>query len=137
MRFASSPGVLALVVVGASAFSSAPAHAGFEVGVTAGPHTFNEELELGVEDRAGAESLRNSVCFGARLGIMFGSMIGIEAEGGVIPSEGRNVVFDVWTMSARAHVIAQFRAAEAKNKVVPFIVAGGGILNVMKTENPV
>jgi OOP family OmpA-OmpF porin len=125
----------ALVSAGAIALQAAPASANVEVGVTAGPHSFNEDLELGVEDRDDAASLRNSVFFGIRLGFMFGDMIGVEGEAGAIPTEARDPVFDVWTISARAHLIAQFLASNPKNKVVPFVVVGAGMLSTVETAN--
>jgi hypothetical protein len=127
--------ILAAVALGAIALHAAPASANVEVGVTAGPHSFNEDSELGVEDRDEAASLRNSVFFGIRLGFMFGDLIGIEGEAGAIPTESRDPVFDVWVLSARAHVIAQFMAGNPAHKVVPFVLAGGGMLNVLKTSN--
>jgi hypothetical protein len=104
---------------GAIALSAAPARANVEVGATAGPHLFSEDNELGVEDRDDATSLRNSVLFGLRLGFGFTDMLGIEAEAGVIPSESRELVFDVWALALRAQLIAQFGADKPEKKVIP------------------
>jgi OmpA-OmpF porin, OOP family len=129
----------ALGAVAALSYGASPAAANVEIGATAGPHIFNEANELGVEDRADATSLRNSVLFGLRLGITFNDMLGVEAELGVIPSEGRDLVFDVWALTYRAHLIAQFRAADPAAKLLPFVVAGAGAMQVVssaKTEPP-
>ena len=120
--------------VGAVAALSAPAHANVEVGATAGLHTFSVNNELGVADEKGAYSLRNSAFFGVRLGIGFGDMLGVELEGGVIPTEERGLVYDVWVATYRAHVIAQFGAADAKKKLVPFALLGGGLQQIVSTD---
>jgi len=118
-----------------AALSASPALANVEVGATAGLHTFSVNSELGVADAPDAYSLRNSALFGARLGIGFGDMLGVELEAGVIPTEERGLVYDVWVATYRAHVIAQFRAADPKNKAIPFVVAGGGLLHVISSDN--
>lgn len=117
-----------------AALSASAAHAGVEVGVTAGLHTFSVNNELGVADTPNATSLRNTVLFGIRLGMMFGDMIGVEVEGGVMPSEDRNLVYDVFAVTGRGHVIAQFRAADPNNKLIPFAVLGGGVTNVFASD---
>ena len=106
-------GALAVLTVAPS-----PAAANVEIGVTAGPHIFSEDNELGVEDREDATSLRNSVLFGIRLAT-FTDMLGVEAEVGGIPAESRSLVFDIWNVTYRAHLIAQFRASKPENKLVP------------------
>src|SRR5258705_11065869 len=85
------------------------AHANVEIGGTAGIHVFSKNNELGVPDVPDAPSERNSALFGLRLGVMFGDTLGIEGEVGVIPSEERMLVYDVWNMTYRGHLIAQFR----------------------------
>ena len=121
--------------LGVLALSSSPALANVEVGATAGPHLYNEDNELGVYDSDDATSLRNSVLFGLRLGFTFTPMLGAEAELGVIPSEARGLVFDVWNLTYRAHVIAQFRADDPANKLVPFVVLGAGAMTVLSSDN--
>ncbi len=118
-----------------ASLSAAPAAANVEVGATAGPHMFSENSELGVQDRPDATSLRNSVFFGMRLGYYLNDMIGIEAEAGAMPSEGRDQVFDVLTISARLQVLAQFGAADMAKKLIPFVVLGGGIEKVQSSDN--
>jgi OOP family OmpA-OmpF porin len=117
-----------------AATSAAPAAANVEVGATAGPHMFSENDELGVDDREDATSLRNSVFFGLRLGYYFSDMLGVELEAGAIPSEGRDQVFDVWTLAPRVQLVAQFGAADASKKLIPFVVLGGGINKVMSSD---
>jgi len=122
--------------VGAAiALTSQPAHANVEVGATAGLHTFSVNNELGVSDLEAATSLRNSALFGLRLGVGFGDMLGVEAELGVIPTEERNLVYDVWAVTYRAHVLAQFRAAKPENKLLPFVLVGGGLMQVVNSGN--
>ncbi|MCB9565008.1 MAG: OmpA family protein [Kofleriaceae bacterium] len=121
--------------LGGIALSASPAEANVEVGVTAGPHQFSENNELGVADRADATSLRNSVFFGVRIGYMLSDMLGVEVEGGVIPSEGRDLVFDAWVASARLHLIAQFGADDPAKKLIPFAVLGAGFNDVVSSDN--
>ncbi|MEZ4399802.1 MAG: OmpA family protein [Kofleriaceae bacterium] len=115
------------------ALAATPAHAGVEVGVTAGLHVFNDDNELGVPDVADATSLRNTALFGIRLGYMFTDMLGVEVEGGIMPTEDRGLVYDVFAGTLRAHLIAQFRAADPNNKLLPFVVAGGGGTKVLSS----
>ena len=46
-------------------------------------------------------------------------MLGVEGEFGVIPSEAREQVFDIWNVTYRAHLVAQFRAEDPANKLDP------------------
>jgi OOP family OmpA-OmpF porin len=111
------------------------ASANVEIGGIAGVHVFSETNELGVPDTATAFSQRNSAVFGARIGYYFNSHLGIELDFGVIPSEARQMVIDVWNITYRAHLIYQFRAANPDNKVVPFIFGGAGVMQVVSTQN--
>jgi OOP family OmpA-OmpF porin len=117
----------------AIAGSASVASANVEIGGTAGIHTFATDDELGVPDVKSAASERNSALFGLRLGVMFNEMFGIEGEFGVIPSESRQQVFDVWNITYRAHVLAQFRAADPNVKLVPFALIGGGAVSVVSS----
>ncbi len=137
MSFQRGPKLLALALAGGAvlATGASPASANVELGITAGPHMFSVNNELGVADRSDATSLRNSVLFGLRLGFGFNDMIGLEAEAGAIPSEGRNLVFDVWTAVYRAHLIVQFGADDPNKKLVPFIVFGAGAITVTESDN--
>jgi OOP family OmpA-OmpF porin len=126
------PTLLATLAIAASA---SIASANVEIGGTAGVHTFSSTNELGVPDVPNADSLRNSALFGVRIGVMFNDMLGIEGEFGVVPSEARQMVFDVWTITYRAHIIAQFLADNPRNKLIPFVVAGGGAMSIVSSAN--
>src|SRR4029078_3646710 len=107
------------------------AHANVEIGGTAGIHVFAHDNELGVPDVDDAPSERNSALFGLRLGVTFNDMLGVEGEVGVIPSETRAMsLADIWTVTYRAHLIAQFGAADPAKKLVPFALVGGGATTV-------
>ena len=88
------PTVVAVLVACGIAASSSVARANVEIGGTAGIHVFSTSNELGVNDSPSANSERNSALFGARVGVFFGSMFGVEGEFGVVPSESRQMVFD-------------------------------------------
>ncbi|NVB77198.1 MAG: OmpA family protein [Kofleriaceae bacterium] len=112
------------------------ASANVEIGGTAGIHVFSTTNELGVPDVANAESERNSALFGLRLGVTFTDMLGVEGEVGVIPTETRGgSLADVWNLTYRGHLIAQFGAANPAKKLIPFILAGGGATAVVKSKN--
>jgi outer membrane protein OmpA-like peptidoglycan-associated protein len=123
------PALVAALGLGVSSAS-----ANVEVGGTAGVHVFSETNELGVNDVAGAPSERNSALFGARVGVFFGDMIGVEGEFGIVPSEARQQVFDVWNVTYRAHIVAQFRAKDENAKVIPFVFLGGGGMSIVKSD---
>ena len=129
------PTLAAALAVGGLTASTTVAHANVEIGGTAGIHVFSENNELGVSDTEDAPSERNSALFGLRLGAFFGNIIGVEAEVGVVPSESRTLVFDIWNLTYRAHLVAQFRADKPENKVIPFILAGGGAFQVIDSQN--
>src|SRR5262245_1370234 len=111
------------------------ASANVEIGGTAGVHSFSETNELGVFDMPNAPSERNSALFGVRLGVFFNDMLGVEGEFGVIPSESRTFGFDVTKLGCRAHLVAQFRAAQPENKLIPFVFLGGGAMQVVDSKN--
>jgi OOP family OmpA-OmpF porin len=115
--------------------TAATASANVEVGGTAGIHVFSSTNELGVPDVKDAPSERNSALFGLRLGFFFNDIIGVEGEVGVVPSEGRERVFDIWNVTYRAHIVAQFGAKNPKNKVVPFVLVGGGVFQIVDSKN--
>jgi outer membrane protein OmpA-like peptidoglycan-associated protein len=124
----------AALMAGGIALSSSAALANVEVGATAGVHVFSTNNELGVADVEDAESLRNSALFGVRLGYYLNDMLGIEVEAGAVPTEPRGMVFDVWNLSYRGQVVAQFRAGNPANKFVPFVLVGGGVMQVFKSD---
>ncbi len=122
---------IAVALVTVASVSSA-AHAGVEVGGTAGLHVFSESNALGTKDNDPTHQA-NSALFGLRLGVYFTPMLGIEVEGGVIPTEsaGTDVVFDIFNVAARAQLVAQFRAENPDNKIIPFVLAGAGMMRVV------
>ncbi len=116
--------------------SATVASANVEIGGTAGIHVFSTTNELGVPDVDDAASERNSALFGLRLGFTFNDMLGVEGEFGVIPSETRGgALADVWNLTYRGHLIAQFGAGNPAKKLIPFILAGGGATAVVKSKN--
>jgi len=115
--------------------ATSAAHANVEIGGIAGIHVFSETNELGTPDTPTADSERNSAVFGFRVGYFFNSHLGVEVEFGVIPSEARQMVFDVWNITYRAHLVYQFRAANPNNKLVPFVFAGAGIMQIVQSGN--
>ena len=128
--------VTALAAGGIAATASvATASPTVEIGGTAGIHIFSSTNELGVPDVSGAASERNSALFGVRVGVQFTDIIGIEGEFGVIPSESRQQVFDVWNLFYRAHLIFQFGASDPTRKLIPFVLGGGGAMQVVSTGN--
>ncbi|MBX3159402.1 MAG: OmpA family protein [Deltaproteobacteria bacterium] len=140
------PAVVTLAALSLTTLAPAPAQAGVEIGGTAGIHVFSLTNELGVPDISKdtcpdiemtcAPSQRNSALFGLRIGVFFGDMLGVEAELGVVPSEARQLVFDVWNLVTRAHLVAQFRAKDPNNKLIPFGLIGGGAMSVVSTSGP-
>ncbi|HEY0250939.1 MAG TPA: outer membrane beta-barrel protein, partial [Kofleriaceae bacterium] len=127
--------VAALVAAGGIASSVKDASANVEIGGTAGVHLFSDTNELGVPDVKDAPSERNSALFGLRLGIMFNDIFGVEGEFGLIPSESRSLVFDIWNITYRGHVIAQFGASDPNRKLIPFVLVGGGAMQVVDSKN--
>ena len=127
--------VAALGIAASGLGMTSVAHANVEIGGTAGIHVFSTNNELGVPDVANAPSERNSALFGLRLGMTFNDMLGVEGEFGVIPSESRSLVFDIWNVTYRAHLIAQFGAKDPAKKLVPFVLAGGGAMSVVDSKN--
>ena len=115
--------------------TASTAHANVEIGGTAGVHVFNHANELGVADTADAPSERNTALFAVRLGVFFNDMFGVEGEFGLLPSESRTFVVDVWNITYRAHLVAQFRADDPDAKLIPFVLAGGGAMQVVSTDN--
>jgi len=128
--------VAALGLAAAAAVAPSTASANVEIGGTAGIHVFSTTNELGVPDVDEAPSERNSALFGLRLGVMFNDMLGVEGEVGVIPSETRGMsLADIWNVTYRAHLIAQFGAADPAKKLVPFALVGGGATTVVDSKN--
>jgi OOP family OmpA-OmpF porin len=123
--------MVAALAVGGITVSTRAAHANVEIGGTAGLHVFAHDNELGVNDVPDANSEHNSALFGLRLGVFVTPMFGVEGEFGVIPSESRRSVFDVWNITYRAQVVAQFRAADPQVKLIPFALLGLGAFQIV------
>jgi len=128
------PSLVAALAAGGIAATVAPAHADIEIGGTTGVHIFSDTSELGVEDVPTANSERNSAQLGLRLGVFFRSLLGVEAELGVIPGEARAQAYEIWNLTYRAHLVAQYRGGESANKLVPFVLLGGGAIQVVSTD---
>jgi len=124
--------VLAVSLVGAPTLASAEV----EFGGLAGLHVFSSTSGLGTEDNASMpNSLGNSALFGFRLGVYFG-LIGVEAEAGVIPSETRDSpLFSVATGAFRANLVAQFRNKVPDARLLPFVLAGAGLLKIVDSAD--
>ena len=125
----------ALLAAGGITLTASAASANVEIGVGAGLHLFSVNNELGVPDRPDAPSLQNSVLFNARLGFYLGSYIGLEAEGGFIPTEIRDVTQSVSVLTYRGHLVLQLRAANPDAVFIPFILGGGGAFQVLESDD--
>jgi len=122
--------VLALLAV------SSTASANVEVGGVAGLHIFSSKSNLGyISTSPQATTQKNSALFGMRLGVYVSNALGLELEGGLIPSESRTLVFDVFNIAARAQVVYQFRTSVPEHNLIPFVLAGAGMLDLVKTNN--
>ncbi len=130
-RFAAA--VLGTLVLGTTA-----AHAGVEIGGLAGLHVFSTTNGLGVPDASvnpmrAEVSQKSSAIFGVRLGVFFNAHLGVEVEGGIIPTEPSSTVFDVFDIVGRAQLV--YRFAPAEKALVPFADVGGGFMHVAYTVN--
>ncbi|MBL9018659.1 MAG: OmpA family protein, partial [Myxococcales bacterium] len=108
--------------------------ANVEIGGMAGVHVFSEDSELGVDDLPESHSPSNSVLLGLRVGTFFGHVVGVEGEVGLIPTSSRELGYSVTGLTYRAHLVAQFRAADPDARLIPFVVAGGGALGVIASS---
>ena len=121
-----------LAVALVAVFGLSSAEAGVEIGGTAGVHIFSEDNALGRDDNPDFHQA-NSALFALRIGIGISSLLGVEVEGGLIPTEssGGIVTFDIYNVVARGHVIATLRADNPSNKILPFVLGGGGVMRVV------
>ncbi len=121
--------------------TSSLASANVEIGGTAGVHVFSENNELGVKDFDLAPHQRSSLLLGLRVGVFFADVIGVEAELGVIPTvakgtaPGVSLDYSTTDLTFRAHLVAQLRAANPDNKLIPFVLVGGGGFTVVQTNS--
>jgi len=130
-----STSCVAVVAVSMSTLVATKADANVEIGGMAGVHVFSENNELGVQDTPLAPSERNSLLVGLRLGVFFTDVIGIEGEFGVIPTVARDFDYSITNLTYRAHLVAQFRASDPANQLIPFVLAGAGAFSVVSTSN--
>ena len=127
--------LVAAMSCGAVMTSPGIAAAEVEIGATGGVHIFNQQNELGVQDVPNAPSARNSLLLGLRIGAFFNSVLGVEGELGVIPTVARDFEYSLTSLTYRAHLVAQFRAARPENVFIPFVFAGGGAFSVVSSNN--
>ena len=125
-------------LVGTLVLGTTAAHAGVEIGGFAGLHVFSNTNGLGVPDASAnpmraATSQKNSAIFAGRLGVFFGDRIGVEVEGGLIPTEPSSTVFDVDDLVVRAQLV--YKLVPADKPFVPFALVGGGFMHVVYTVN--
>jgi OOP family OmpA-OmpF porin len=120
---------------GAIVTTSLVAQADVEIGGTVGAHIFNHNNELGVDDLEFAPSQRNSILLGLRLGAYFNDVIGVEGEFGIVPTAAREFEYSITNLTYRAHLIAQFRAANPEAKVLPFLLVGAGAFSTIGSNN--
>ncbi len=111
-----------------------PARAEVELGGVTGVRVFDDDNGFGVEDGPDADSQKNTALFGIRVGVYFSRRLGAEAELGVLPSEGRSMLYDVWNLTYRASLIAQFSEYGVRG-IVPFVLAGAGAHTIFKSSN--
>jgi OOP family OmpA-OmpF porin len=121
---------------GGLTFTARPASANVEVGLTGGLHVFSKNNELGVADSSTATSLNHAPLFGLRLGYYFSDILGVEGEAGVIPTSTREGDVSVTAATFRLHLIAQFGASKPERKLIPFVLLGGGSVNLLSLDPP-
>ncbi len=127
--------IAAATLCGAIVTTAKVADADVEIGGTVGAHIFNHNNELGVDDLEFAPSQRNSILLGLRFGAYFNDVIGVEGEFGIIPTAAREFEYSITNLTYRAHLIAQFRAANPENKVLPFLLVGAGAFSTVTSNN--
>jgi OmpA-OmpF porin, OOP family len=110
------------------------ARADVELGGVAGVRVFNDDDGFGVDDRPDADSQRNTALFGLRLGVYFDHQYGVEAEVGVLPGEGRSMLYDVWNVTYRASFVLQLRPVTSA-QLLPLVLLGGGAHTIVSSGN--
>jgi OOP family OmpA-OmpF porin len=130
-------GTVALTMSGsalADDMAPVPDDAGkFEVDGFAGWHHFNENNELGARDVDDAFSADPGFAFGLRLGYWILPMLGIEAEGVVIPTEDRKGQAEQIILGYRLNALFQF----PMGKVKPFVLVGAGGMSNSSEKNDI
>jgi OOP family OmpA-OmpF porin len=97
---------------------------GFEIGGFAGAHLFNDDNEIGVDDFEDADSPKNSVAFGIRLGYWLHSLVSVEGVVSVAPTETRETATPVTVIGWRANALVHF----TDTRLQPFALLGVGFL---------
>jgi OmpA-OmpF porin, OOP family len=121
--------VLALVTLS----SVASADVAVEVGGTAGLHIFNSHNDLGELSTNPSDGQKPSTLFGLRAGAYFAKHYGVELEFGYIPTEPNSMVFDVFDLTYRLHLVYQF--SPVPGDLIPFVLIGDGITQIIYTQN--
>ncbi|MFT3692754.1 MAG: OmpA family protein [Kofleriaceae bacterium] len=127
-----------LTAAGVTVAGTTAASAGVEIGGFAGFHGFSSTNGTGVPDSSvdpmrAEVSQKNSAIFGARLGVFFGGHVGVEIEGGIIPTEPSNITLDVDNVIGRAQLVYRFLPPEKPLNL--FALVGGGFDHVFYTRN--
>src|SRR5262245_37207543 len=113
--------------------SAATAHANVELDLLGGGHRFSKTNPFGV-DSSSTESEKDAPLAGLRLGLYFADRIGLEGEAIGIPTKASSDSSSITDLSYRGHLLLEFRAGSADNAFIPFLLVGGGILQVYKTS---
>ncbi len=103
-----------------------------EVGGFVGVHFFAEDNELGVWDEPGADSLKNALAIGLRLGYAINPLLSLEGEALFMPTELRDAGASSMVFGYRAHVLLHLNNADQKLR--PFAVVGGGGMSSTKSD---
>jgi outer membrane protein OmpA-like peptidoglycan-associated protein len=123
-----------LAITALLATTATVAHADAEISALGGVHVFNENNELGVKDVAGTGQ-KNAALFGLRLSGLWGDVLGVEAELGMIPSEARDFMDESHLNFAyRGQMLLQAFGVNPAHKVIPFFVLGAGAMTIKSTD---
>lgn len=95
------------------------------IGGFAGAHVFSETIELGNFDDPDADTPRNSLSFGIRVGYQLVPRLRLEGELAVMPSKTRQERDDITVIGWRGQALVDLMPNE---RLRPFAVAGIGFL---------
>ena len=104
-------------------FAASVAHADgrIEIGGAVGGHAFSTTSELGVDDDMSMPGATSSIAIGARGGFLVLPQFAVEAEALAIPTKGGDA--GALALGVRAHA----RYDILRGRIVPFVLAGGGM----------
>ncbi len=130
----------ALVVVVSLLFILNPAstHADelrLTLGAFGGAHITSDKNELGVADGSGGATLDNSVMGGLRAAYFILPRLGIELEGGILPTKARDTDVDYLAFVWRAHALVHLFEADRSTR--PFALLGFGGLSGLSDDETV